>query len=151
MTSRHVISPRVTSPHVTSRRVLTLEGAWEMKAVLRVPSAERRSGLGLARRPAPSAPLDPQAQADLQRVQRAQKQNNAAQKRYRSRQKEKVNNLVKRSEDLEVENKALKLRVAQLEATNARLRDELASAASPRGAPREGAEPEAEAEAEAGR
>ena len=66
--------------------------------------------------PAPSAPLDPQAQADLQRVQRTQKQNNAAQKRYRSRQKEKVNNLVKRSEALEVENKALKLRVAQLEA-----------------------------------
>ena len=131
----------------------TQQAATQYAVLLQLQAQQRQlHARGATRQaPAPSAPVDPQALADLQRAQRAQKQNNAAQKRYRSRQKEKVNNLVKRSEDLEVENKALKLRVAQLEATNARLRDELASATSPRGPRREGAEPEAEAEAEAGR
>ena len=108
----------------------TQQAATQYAVLLQLQAQQQLQARGAVHQaPAPSAPLDPQAQADLQRVQRAQKQNNAAQKRYRSRQKEKVNNLVKRSEALEVENKALKLRVAQLEATNARLRDELASAA----------------------
>ena len=128
----------------------TQQAATQYAVLLQLQAQQQLQARGAVHQaPAPSAPLDPQAQADLQRVQRTQKQNNAAQKRYRSRQKEKVNNLVKRSEDLEVENKALKLRVAQLEATNARLRDELASATSPRGPRREGAEPEAEADTEA--
>ena len=63
-----------------------------------------------------------------QRKARQQRNNSEAQKRYRSRQKEKLTNLVNLSERLTKENRGLRKQVAALDREVARLGAELAAA-----------------------